>query len=145
MGMDDECEHGSHHAGEHMIVGTDYQHDIGSDLLQEIILDDVYGIRGLDHGRVQYVLDVGANIGFFAVMARMLYPRAKIIAVEPIPATLDILRQNIAELDIAVDTCALGTGQPMYMKSMDDTDHTLHRVTTTPASGVVVPTKTLNT
>ena len=41
-------------------------------------------------------VDVGANIGSFAITLAKLRPRARIIAIEPSPAVLPYLRHNIA-------------------------------------------------
>lgn len=40
------------------------------------------------------IIDVGANEGQFASLARRAFPHAKIIAFEPIPACFNILKQN---------------------------------------------------
>ena len=60
------------------------------------------------------VLDVGANIGLFSLAVLDEYgPRARIVAVEPDPENLEVLRQNVAAndgdrqievLDVAVST-----------------------------------------
>ena len=112
-----------------MLVGETYDDDIGPELLQDVIRDDVYGIRNLRAPHVQYVLDVGANVGFFSVMARMLFPHATVIAIEPDAETYDKLLLNTAELDIETDRSALGNGDPMFVQVMSVTDHTSHRTT----------------
>lgn len=42
------------------------------------------------------VLDVGANVGIFSMMAASRNPKARILAFEPEPAALESLRRNIA-------------------------------------------------
>jgi len=42
------------------------------------------------------VLDVGANVGIYAVAYAMAWPKAKILAIEPIPGNLELLRKNTA-------------------------------------------------
>lgn len=42
------------------------------------------------------VLDIGANVGFFSLMIRDLYPKAEIIAVEPVKPIFDCLEANIS-------------------------------------------------
>jgi hypothetical protein len=49
-----------------------------------LVLDDEYGLRRL-RSRPRTILDVGANIGMFSMMAGALYPDAKIHAYEPNP------------------------------------------------------------
>lgn len=128
-----------------MIVGQgNYVDDIGAELLQDIVRDDVYGVRGLNPDRVGFVLDIGANVGFFAVMCRMLFPRAKIVAVEPDPDAFAMLALNTAELDIVLDQRALGDGRRMYTEVIDAADHTLNRTRSEPnGNGTAVPTSTL--
>jgi FkbM family methyltransferase len=58
-----------------------------------------------------YVVDVGANIGMFAIYLKSLHPDAVVLAFEPAPASAALLRRNI-ELhglsDITVEPVALG-------------------------------------
>jgi FkbM family methyltransferase len=48
------------------------------------------------------VLDIGANVGAFAMLARKRWPDARIIACEPMPATLSALKVNTAQDNIEV-------------------------------------------
>jgi FkbM family methyltransferase len=43
----------------------------------------------------EVIVDIGANIGAFALRARQQWPRAWIICYEPIPSNVTALRQNI--------------------------------------------------
>jgi FkbM family methyltransferase len=58
------------------------------------------------------VVDVGANIGYFALLAaRRVGQTGKVIAVEPAPVTARYLRLNVlanAALNVVVHECALG-------------------------------------
>ncbi|HEX4612531.1 MAG TPA: FkbM family methyltransferase, partial [Urbifossiella sp.] len=56
------------------------------------------------------VLDVGANVGMFAVYAALAYhPAAVVHCFEPCPATLDLLRPNVASLPgVTVHPVGLG-------------------------------------
>jgi FkbM family methyltransferase len=42
------------------------------------------------------ILDIGANIGAFTVLAATANPRAKLVAVEPVPETYSLLQRNLA-------------------------------------------------
>ena len=42
------------------------------------------------------VLDVGANMGWFTLLAARLAPRGRVIAVEAHPANVDLIRQSVA-------------------------------------------------
>ena len=60
-----------------------------------VVLDDDYGLRSLDR-RAETIVDIGANVGFFANFARHVFPAATIHAYEPSPATAAYARSNIA-------------------------------------------------
>ena len=53
-------------------------------------------------------IDVGANTGIFSLLAKATDPKIKVIAVEPSPANLAILRMNVAlnAFDIAIEDAA---------------------------------------
>ncbi len=53
----------------------------------DLILDDCYGCRSLTMKRekISTILDIGANVGFFDLMAREFFPGAVIHAYEPNP------------------------------------------------------------
>jgi len=42
------------------------------------------------------VLDIGANTGFYTLLACAANPKARVTAFEPVPATIEALRSNIA-------------------------------------------------
>ena len=65
-------------------------------ILNELWLDDPYLQRAPDPGTVGVVVDVGANRGYFAVQAALRFPGAKVIAFEPEPRNLGLLRANVA-------------------------------------------------
>lgn len=47
-------------------------------------------------GRPPVVVDLGANIGMFGVWAQRRWPGARVIAVEPLPRNVELLRNNLA-------------------------------------------------
>jgi FkbM family methyltransferase len=57
---------------------------------------------------VTHVLDLGANVGLFSVFARMRWPNAWILAVEPDPAAYTMLEDNTRGLDIQCLHAAFG-------------------------------------
>ena len=81
-----------------------------------IVLQDACRVRywGLDY--FDTVIDIGANIGVFSIMMRMLHPKARIIAVEPSNRSLDILRSNLDHMHIEIDARALGDGSVMHLQ-----------------------------
>ncbi|MFH1566241.1 MAG: FkbM family methyltransferase [bacterium] len=44
---------------------------------------------------VKTIVDIGANVGFFSMMLRELYPDSKIYAVEPVPKIFENLEKNL--------------------------------------------------
>lgn len=56
------------------------------------------GLRGRD---IRLVLDVGANVGQFALEAHRAFPRATLVCFEPIPDVAEALRANLARHAIA--------------------------------------------
>lgn len=62
-------------------------------LLDEIFLDDVYGLRSFKN--LNRVVDVGASNGFFAFSIAKLFPKATIECVEPSPLNIQLLEQNL--------------------------------------------------
>lgn len=63
--------------------------------------------RGMASRRFGTILDIGANEGQFAAMARSLWPQATIHSFEPIPAVHAVLAARFAD-DPAVVTHAIG-------------------------------------
>lgn len=62
------------------------------------------------------VLDIGANIGFFTILAKRA---KKIIAIEPVKRCIPILKNNLKmnEMDnVEVFDIAIGDGDPVYIK-----------------------------
>jgi len=65
------------------------------------------------------VLDVGANIGFFTILARKA---KKIIAIEPVEECIPILKENLKNNNITnvnIYNVALGDGMPLLIKKED--------------------------
>jgi FkbM family methyltransferase len=63
-------------------------------VLREVAIDDVYRLH--TYANPEVIVDVGANIGAFSILAAHYYPHAKIYAFEPEPANFEILKKNIA-------------------------------------------------
>lgn len=73
----------------------------------ECFLLNAYGLKNR-LSEVRTILDVGANVGFFALAARHFYPDAVIHAYEPNPRVLSDLAQNTEGFDIKVFPEAIG-------------------------------------
>jgi FkbM family methyltransferase len=85
-----------------------HEHGSRSDFIQ-VFLSDCYQLerlRKLDSG-IRSILDVGANCGWFSIVARAHLPRA-VHAYEPNPAVLPFLRHKTGELGVVVHPEAVG-------------------------------------
>lgn len=67
--------------------------------LNHLYRDDPYNLAVLP-GDVSSILDIGANIGLFSMLARHYFPKATIHAYEPAPSVFENLRCNTETLDI---------------------------------------------
>jgi FkbM family methyltransferase len=57
------------------------------------------------------IYDVGANTGFYALLARHVNPRVAVRAFEPYPPVLELLERNVALNDDEVDVVASAVGR----------------------------------
>lgn len=81
----------------------------GDGMYQSCVLNGSYGLR-LCAEAVDAVIDIGANVGFFAVAARMLCPEAQVIALEPHTETFRQLLLNVKHLRVQPVNAGIGTG-----------------------------------
>jgi len=75
-----------------------------------------YGICPRRRAPVHTIIDVGANVGIFALKARLEYPAARIIALEPTPETFEVLQDNMQGLNVEIYRLALGDGSRCKMR-----------------------------
>jgi FkbM family methyltransferase len=95
-------------------------------------------------------IDVGANIGYFTcLMSKLAGAAGKVLAIEPEPQNLELLRQNIALnrlTNVMVHPCALGAGEGTAMlglyKSSNRGRHSI--VDEAAKSRIKVPVRTLD-
>ncbi len=69
---------------------------------------DPYGIRSC--GVLDTIIDLGAQCGLFSLMARFLYPDARIIGIEPDPENFSAYVINVQHLRIEPHHLAIGPG-----------------------------------
>lgn len=63
-------------------------------VLVETLARDAYGLRELEE-RARTIVDVGAGIGDFTVVAARAFPRARVVAFEPDPCAFALLVANV--------------------------------------------------
>lgn len=119
--------------GRRVPISYPREHGIANDFITCCMSDD-YGLAGL-RGPVRRILDLGSNVGFFALAARARFPRATIHAYEPNPRALEHLRENAGRCDITVFAEAVGD-RDGSVEIIDDGDSNQAR-TSSSASGAV--------
>ena len=88
--------------------------------LKSIVRQDIYKVNTHKDGDIDFIIDIGANIGVFSMMMRMRHPNAKIIAIEPNLESYEYLLFNINALDIDCEQKAFGNGQKFYYFDKDN-------------------------
>jgi FkbM family methyltransferase len=73
-----------------------YQRQVVDILHSEVVEQDFYNVQAFAKRGVELatIIDLGANIGFFTVMAHSLYPWSKIISLEPYKPSFEQLVKN---------------------------------------------------
>ena len=87
--------------------------------IKTIVTNDIYNVSSFQNGNLDFIVDVGANIGVFSVMMRMRHPKAKIVAVEPCLETMYYLKKNTNMLNIDLMSYALGDGNKVSFFNVD--------------------------
>jgi FkbM family methyltransferase len=85
-------------------------------LYTEIVVDRLYDLPGIDDLSGGFVVDVGANIGLFALQAASRWGPESIMCIEAIPDVRQVLRHNVAAnvaqfstpIDVVVPDVAAG-------------------------------------
>ena len=66
------------------------------------VSSDSFRMKLLNGKRIDHILDIGANIGLFTRYASELFPKAKILSLEPCEDTFQCLSQNIFDIKNAM-------------------------------------------
>lgn len=79
------------------LFGTDIYYDTSYGLAgyQSMLARHQKMLKAANLRDVATVLDIGANVGFFSLLARDLYPNATIYAIEPLPEVYVCLEKNL--------------------------------------------------
>ena len=92
-------------------------------LKREIFGEDIYYVDLKNKSPL--IIDVGAHIGLSTLYFKMIYPKAKIVAIEPHPELVEILKRNV-ELNrlenVEVIEAAVGNeeGERSFFIDVDD-------------------------
>jgi FkbM family methyltransferase len=74
----------------------------------EVVLDDSYGLSSLKRQEIETVLDIGGNVGFFAIAARNTFRNAVIHVYEPNPIVHSYLDSHAREIGCVIFPEAVG-------------------------------------
>jgi FkbM family methyltransferase len=91
-------------------------------IYQELVIKDEYHLKWARHNlpRIKTIVDIGGNLGMFAIFARELFPDVRIVSVEPCKDTYMILEKNTAESNIEIYNFAMGNGSRLYLNKCPD-------------------------
>jgi FkbM family methyltransferase len=67
-------------------------------VLKQIFVGQEYEPDGLVQGTIEYIVDLGSNIGLSALLWSSLHPSARIVCVEPDEENFGLLQRNIEQL-----------------------------------------------
>jgi len=73
-------------------------------VLEQVFLDREYLVESIDPDSIEYIVDLGSNIGVTAMFWAQQYPKAQMVLVEPDPENFELLQRNTAEFR---DRCQL--------------------------------------
>src|SRR3954471_10075158 len=73
-------------------------------VLEQVFLDKEYEVEPLEPESIEYILDLGSNIGVTAMFWAQRYPKARLALVEPDPDNFELLTKNTAGFK---DRCVL--------------------------------------
>lgn len=64
--------------------------------VQSVLVDGEYDWEGYGIGESDIVVDIGGNVGSFALLAALIAPRGQVLSVEPVEESFRLLRRNAA-------------------------------------------------
>jgi FkbM family methyltransferase len=97
---------------------------------QSMLTRPVNLFRTAGIGDFETVIDCGANVGFFSRMITQFAPRARVNAIEPVPAIFECLRRNTLMFpNIRIFQTAISDRPGHLRMSFDSADSAISRVT----------------
>ena len=81
--------------GERLLIRRLPAHDLS--VAHEVFVQKVYRPEAIANGRdVSRIVDVGSNVGYTLVYFGLRYPEAALVAFEPHPTHVELLKRNVA-------------------------------------------------
>ena len=65
-------------------------------IIQEIFIENCYGLDNISFGKGDVIIDIGAHIGVFSIYLAKKFPEVKILAFEPSEIIYNLLSKNIS-------------------------------------------------
>jgi len=77
---------------------------------QAVVEDDEYRLKELAEGdkEIEYIVDLGANVGMFSMHAQNIFPSAKILTCEPEPECMKYAKLNTDNKLIYIEEAIIG-------------------------------------
>ena len=82
----------------YQVFGRDFYIEPASAQFANAVFHDEYQVNVLRGHNVRTIVDIGAHVGSFTVMAHHYWPVARIVAVEPHPESFDLLVRNTSHI-----------------------------------------------
>ena len=84
---------------------------------QELVVRDEYRLKWARDNlpQLRTIVDIGGNLGMFAIFARELFPDGRIISVEACDDTYKLLKRNTVESNVETHNFAMGDGRRLYL------------------------------
>ena len=82
----------------YQVFGRDFYIEPASAQFANAVFHDEYQVNVLRGHNVRTIVDIGAHVGSFTVIAHHYWPNARIVAVEPHPESLDLLVRNTSHI-----------------------------------------------
>jgi len=96
----------THRRDVHILYSEFFAHDM-----------DMYRFRKYRPGHFNHIVDIGANVGMFALLARFIQPTATIDAYDPDKRAFKALTINAENLHINCYHVGVGNGNPIFRKA----------------------------
>lgn len=130
------------HRGRNIPISSPREGGAGIDFLT-CFIDDEYGLNEVDLA-VRTIVDIGSNIGFFSIAARLQFPDAVVHSYEPNPRVLPYCSKNAETAGYTLFAEAVGAEEG-YVAIEDAADSNQARTIAASDGGVRIPRVSLST
>lgn len=84
---------------------------------KDLVRKDQYRLFQIPRDSIDYIIDIGANVGFFSQLCLCMQRKAQIFAIEPCVETFEKLCDNLSDLPpVKCYNIAMGCGQDLYFQ-----------------------------